>query len=1426
MDATLESSQLLRSLKKIASTASRRETELRASCASLLQAIKKTKSKLLDSSAESCAAYFAPLFGGLASPTAKVQVLALDMVAKLVAAGFVAAADPAASDRALRLLRAVCKCTLADDAVALQALKAISALAVCPALSLANETLLEALRSCSRIASGTRNANNRATAKSCLQQMCLFVLERHAVARSNELSSTVALAATAARALSQRAAPPTRTAPTAAAFEEEGFGASSAPRAQQQWANALYPAVRVAIGMDRIAAVASSAPLPTPTVTSAAAVAAAAALPPPTPPRPPSAVDDDAPPPPPPPRRRSIASPGLAASSTTTPTPNPTLAASHAEDAVTVFRWLCITSITDFGGQLTPLCMQLLHAMLRSESVDRHFVATVGESLHDALVQNCVHADMAVVHEALATFKVLVGRFRGVPTLQVGIEILFSDIILPVLDSTNAEFERKRVVIETIRDVCVDADTVMSLFINHDASYVGEGFEEEGLEDGSGGDAFLLPEMQGLFEKIVHALERVTKRGVFAGGNINEKALRQQEELRIAALGGLVAILDSLVHFTNAQGAAEEEADGDTFTTPPPLLSSDESDLEVGANLSEEGSDGEDATSMQQDAAVAAGTASFESSSGSPIDAAAAAASTPRRRRLSSSSTSSSVHSRRPSTGEFGAFNSPATVSGNFDRKRGIQKELKRAFFRWNSVGDYKGAIAQLVAAGLLRHDPKIVAAFLLKYPDELSKKVTGEFLGGEKDFALSTLREYADMMDFSKLPLDSALRLFLSGFQLPGEAQKVDRMMERFAVRYCAANPGIFDNSDTAYVLAFSIIMLNTDLHNPQVVPEDKMTLEDFVKNCRGVDPNLDMEFLSGVFDRILHNPISLRELDRERERAEAKKGKGVLYRMLGMNNSKAEVKRRAESFVRERDDMVRSAKRRRENARASSLAAAEAALKAKPSESEYGEFQGSGDGGGGDDGGGGPSLRVQAASLHTEHSAREHVPPMFEVTWQSLLSVFSVLLQVSEDSEVVTLSLRGARSAIRIAGIHNMADPLMSFVRVLTKFSGLERLFAAKVPKNVQCIQALLSTALYEANLLGHAWQPIISALSQLARLHAFANGKLGLDPVPPPGASREERKSLALHVAMRETAELVTAAVNAEDLDRVFHQTGQLHDVAALHFVASICCVCKDELSALNAVIRSSSASAGIAHAAANDEMSDMSRGARVFCLQKVVEVAGVNMHRPAMLWATIWRHLSSCFTVGACHSDEQIAMFAVDSMKQLSFKFITSEMLHVEHTQRVLLQPFVTVMRRCENAVVRQLVLTIVQRVIADFCGEMNETTWKTLFGVLRLTITESTLRLRRKERKSRRRNRRRSRMMTFSVDTLPLAIRQAAAVSAAAAAGESVAKSVAIRPDEAVPSPELEKLGCTVAVQLCRTYFDAFAARCVPSFSRARALSLL
>lgn len=79
-------------------------------------------------------------------------------------------------------------------------------------------------------------------------------------------------------------------------------------------------------------------------------------------------------------------------------------------------------------------------------------------------------------------------------------------------------------------------------------------------------------------------------------------------------------------------------------------------------------------------------------------------------------------------------------------------------------------------------------------------------------------LHEYVDMMDFKGMRFDDAIRHYLSGFRLPGEAQKIDRMMEKFSERFCLQNPTVFPSADTAFILAFSIIMLNTDLHNPAI--------------------------------------------------------------------------------------------------------------------------------------------------------------------------------------------------------------------------------------------------------------------------------------------------------------------------------------------------------------------------------------------------------------------------------------------------------------------------------------------------------------------------------------------------------------------------------------------------------------------------------
>jgi len=76
----------------------------------------------------------------------------------------------------------------------------------------------------------------------------------------------------------------------------------------------------------------------------------------------------------------------------------------------------------------------------------------------------------------------------------------------------------------------------------------------------------------------------------------------------------------------------------------------------------------------------------------------------------------------------------------------------------------------------------------------------------------------YLRLFDFRRVAFDAALRAFLSEFRMPGEGQVVDRFMNRFSAVFCEQHPGIFADPDAAYVLAYSMMMLNTTLHNPNV--------------------------------------------------------------------------------------------------------------------------------------------------------------------------------------------------------------------------------------------------------------------------------------------------------------------------------------------------------------------------------------------------------------------------------------------------------------------------------------------------------------------------------------------------------------------------------------------------------------------------------
>ncbi|KAL5771268.1 hypothetical protein ACOSP7_015422 [Xanthoceras sorbifolium] len=155
--------------------------------------------------------------------------------------------------------------------------------------------------------------------------------------------------------------------------------------------------------------------------------------------------------------------------------------------------------------------------------------------------------------------------------------------------------------------------------------------------------------------------------------------------------------------------------------------------------------------------------------------------------------------------------------------------------------------------------DPKAFA-FFFRYTHGLDKNMIGEYLGDPDEFHIQVLKEFTRTFEFAGMNLDNALRTYLETFRLPGEAQKIQRILEAFSDRfYEEQSLDIFVSKDAVYIFCYSLIMLNTDQHNPQV--KKKMTEEEFIRNNRAINGGKDLprEYLSELFHSIATHAITI---------------------------------------------------------------------------------------------------------------------------------------------------------------------------------------------------------------------------------------------------------------------------------------------------------------------------------------------------------------------------------------------------------------------------------------------------------------------------------------------------------------------------------------------------------------------------------------
>lgn len=110
--------------------------------------------------------------------------------------------------------------------------------------------------------------------------------------------------------------------------------------------------------------------------------------------------------------------------------------------------------------------------------------------------------------------------------------------------------------------------------------------------------------------------------------------------------------------------------------------------------------------------------------------------------------------------------------------------------------------------------------------------------------------------MDFQNLNLEESLRILLSQFILPGESQQIERILQCFSTKYLKDNPNVFKNSDIPFTVAYSIVMLNTDLHSKN--HKNKMKKQDYVNMVVGAKLGVPAEYLEKIYDSIANSEIS----------------------------------------------------------------------------------------------------------------------------------------------------------------------------------------------------------------------------------------------------------------------------------------------------------------------------------------------------------------------------------------------------------------------------------------------------------------------------------------------------------------------------------------------------------------------------------------
>ncbi|CAJ0571508.1 unnamed protein product, partial [Mesorhabditis spiculigera] len=166
-------------------------------------------------------------------------------------------------------------------------------------------------------------------------------------------------------------------------------------------------------------------------------------------------------------------------------------------------------------------------------------------------------------------------------------------------------------------------------------------------------------------------------------------------------------------------------------------------------------------------------------------------------------------------------------------------------------------ASGSISSAGRLDHSGN-PAATLARHLFCLNGHTTAQVaqqLDLQNDFARVVTEYYFNLLQFQGKRIDAAIREFMSRVELIGETAQRERLLQHFSERYYECNPSLFKSTDDVHALTCALLLLNSDLHNPN--NGKKMTAREFVNNIAGTGTSIEPRLLKALYNSIKQKPI-----------------------------------------------------------------------------------------------------------------------------------------------------------------------------------------------------------------------------------------------------------------------------------------------------------------------------------------------------------------------------------------------------------------------------------------------------------------------------------------------------------------------------------------------------------------------------------------